>query len=432
MKHLRKMISLCVILALLLSLCPAVFAEETLPLTEKEWEVLLLTNRERLKENLQPVTATDVLQRACDIRGKEIAQKFSHDRPDGTECFSVLEDVGIQTYAAMGENIAEGYWTPAEVVDAWMHSEGHRENILTREFAHMGVGHYHSEKPNEDGISYYEYWVQFFYTSFNCGYETMNLQGPENLTVPVGTSIEDMKITAELNCRNCGKCWLPVMSEFCTGYDPDTEGVYTVKVSCFGLEDELTVTVGNPVRPGERYRDVHEKDWFYGNVEYVSEHGLMNGMENQSFVPNGETTRAMLVTILWRLEKEPEAGTNVFTDVKDGQWYTKAIVWANEAGVAGGIGDGKFDPEGTLTREQMATILFRYAGIKGVDVTGRAGLDGFPDKGQVSDWAEDALQWCVAEKIIGGSEGKLLPGGSATRAQVAAVLERFNENTLKK
>ena len=430
MKHLRKIVSLCVILALLLSLCPAVFAGEALPLTENEWQVLLLTNRERLKEGLQPLTATDQLQKASGIRAEEIAQKFAHDRPNGTGCFSVMEEVGISDYYTMGENIAAGYRSQEQVLDGWMHSPGHRANILNGDYVHMGTGYYYSEKPNEDGICYYDHWVQNFYTGWDCRYTGMTLTVPENFNVPVGTSIDDMGITAILNCSGCGKACLPVMSEFCTGYDPDAEGVYTVKVSALGRENTFTVMVGNPVRPGERYRDVHKGDWYFDAVEYAAENHLMNGVENQCFAPNGTTTRAMLVTILWRLEGEPETGTNDFTDVPDGVWYTGAVAWAAETGVAGGIGGGKFDPEGTLTREQMATILFRYAGKKGVDVSGRGELDGFPDRNQVSSWAEDALQWCAAREIIRGSEGKLLPGGSATRAQVAAVLMRFIEKTL--
>ena len=141
-------------------------------------------------------------------------------------------------------------------------------------------------------------------------------------------------------------------------------------------------------------------------------------------------TRAMLVTVLWRYEGSPKEGTNTFTDVsaKDGSWYIDAVAWAAENGIVGGVGDNRFDPNGNITREQMATILYRYSERKGIDTSKQGSFSGFPDAGKVSSYAKTALQWTVAEGIIGGSDGKLLPQGNATRAQVATILMRFIEN----
>ena len=183
--------------------------------------------------------------------------------------------------------------------------------------------------------------------------------------------------------------------------------------------------------PPVEFADVETNAWYVEAVQYAVEKGLMNGVGGGKFDPEGTMTRAMLVTVLWRYEGKPEAGANPFTDVPDGTWYTDAVAWAAENGIVGGIGNNKFDPEGSITREQMATILFRYAQKKGVDTSKRGELSGFPDSGAVSSWAKDAVQWTVAEKIINGSDGKLLPQGNATRAQVAAILMRFLENTVK-
>ena len=144
-------------------------------------------------------------------------------------------------------------------------------------------------------------------------------------------------------------------------------------------------------------------------------------------------TRAMLVTVLWRYEGQPKGYENTFVDVnaKSGSWYIDAVAWAAANNIVGGIGDGKFDPEGEITREQMATILFRYANWKGIDTSKRGDLITLPDGGKTASWAKEAMQWTVAEKIIGGSDGKLLPQGSATRAQVATILMRFIENIVK-
>ena len=179
------------------------------------------------------------------------------------------------------------------------------------------------------------------------------------------------------------------------------------------------------------FTDVAEKAWYHDAVEYAVTNGLMKGVGNGKFDPEGSMTRAMLVTVLWRYEGEPAEGENIFTDVPNGTWYTDAVAWAAANGIVGGVGNNKFDPEGKITREQMATILFRYAQKKGIDTSKRGELSGFPDSGKVSSWAKDAIQWAVAEQIINGSDGKLLPQGNATRAQVATILMRFIENIVK-
>ena len=184
--------------------------------------------------------------------------------------------------------------------------------------------------------------------------------------------------------------------------------------------------------PPVEFADVAKSAWYVGAVEYAVQNGLMNGVGNEQFAPEGSMTRAMLVTVLWRFEGEPMEGTNRFRDVPNGQWYTNAVAWAASNGVVNGVGDGKFAPEGKITREQMATILYRYAEKKGIDTSKRGDLGGFPDANQVSGYAKDAVQWAVGEGIINGSDGKLLPQGSATRAQVATILMRYIENIVKR
>ncbi|MGN1307354.1 MAG: S-layer homology domain-containing protein, partial [Faecousia sp.] len=179
------------------------------------------------------------------------------------------------------------------------------------------------------------------------------------------------------------------------------------------------------------FSDIPANEWYVDAVDYAVRNGLMNGVGNDRFAPEGSMTRAMLVTVLWRYEGEPAEGENSFTDVPNGTWYTDAVAWAAANGIVSGVGNGKFDPEGSITREQMAAILFRYAGKKCIDTSKRGDLSGFPDSGKISAWAKDAMQWTVAEQIINGSDGKLLPQGNATRAQVAAILMRFIENIVK-
>ena len=183
-----------------------------------------------------------------------------------------------------------------------------------------------------------------------------------------------------------------------------------------------------PTVPSIEFSDVPANAWYAGAVDYAMENSLMNGVGDKKFDPEGSMTRAMLVTVLWRYEGSLKKGTNTFSDVPNGQWYTEAISWASAEGIVGGVGNNKFDPEGKISREQMATILFRYAQEKGIDTSKRGNLGDFPDANRVSGYAKDAVQWAVGEKIINGSDGKLLPQGNATRAQVATILMRFIEN----
>lgn len=180
------------------------------------------------------------------------------------------------------------------------------------------------------------------------------------------------------------------------------------------------------------FTDVPEGSWFSEAVEYAVNMGLMNGMGNNKFEPDTHMSRAMLVTVLWRYAGSPKEGTNSFTDVKNGQWYTDAIAWAAENGVVTGVGGGKFEPDGSVTREQLAVVLFRYSNSKGMDTARRAKLDSFPDAAKVSSWAEDALAWAVAEGMINGIQNgattTLSPQGNATRAQVATILMRYIRN----
>ena len=184
------------------------------------------------------------------------------------------------------------------------------------------------------------------------------------------------------------------------------------------------------------YFDVKPGSWYEQPVQYATEHGLMNGTGTNTFEPESTMTRAMLVTVLWRYANAPKPGANPFTDVPNGKWYTDAVAWAAENGVVNGVGDGKFEPDGSVTREQMATILYRYAQKVGIDTSKHTELSAFPDASRVSAYARAPMQWIVAEGVIGGSRENgqdwLNPQGNATRAEVATILMRFIENVAKR
>lgn len=181
------------------------------------------------------------------------------------------------------------------------------------------------------------------------------------------------------------------------------------------------------------FTDVNEGDWFYNDVMFVYQNGLMAGTSDTTFSPNAPITRAQAAVIFYRMAGSPEVtGDSAFTDVENGPgtaWYYNAVLWAQQNGIVAGYGDGTFHPGTNITREQLAVIFYNYAKLKGYDVSAVNDLSGFTDAGDVSDWALPAMRWAVGSGIMGGyGDGILGPQGTATRAQVAAMLRRFIEN----
>lgn len=205
--------------------------------------------------------------------------------------------------------------------------------------------------------------------------------------------------------------------------------VTTYTVDKLTVSTRIEVAFTNGVLP---FTDVREADWFYDDVVYAYENGLFSGTSDTTFSPNASMTRAMLVTVLYRLEGQPTvSGRSGFSDVKLNSYYEDAVTWAADNGIVNGTGATTFSPNANVTREQMAAILYRYAQYKQYGTTASAGLNGFSDAAKVSTYAKAPLSWAVAEKLVNGSEGKLLPTGNAIRAQVAAILHRFVENVAK-
>ena len=213
-----------------------------------------------------------------------------------------------------------------------------------------------------------------------------------------------------------------------------SERSLTNKVSGVCLTKDMTVYAGwrmdeNPGTGVNPFTDISEKDWFYGDVMFVYENGLMLGTSKTLFSPHGTVMRGMMATILWRMEGSPvPKGKNSFTDVEAGKWYADAITWTTENGIFAGYGKDKFFPDDPITREQLAAIFYRYADYKGYDLTVKGDLDKFKDADKITDYAKTAMQWAVGSGLVKGKSGNLLdPQGTATRAEIAAMLHRFIE-----
>ena len=260
------------------------------------------------------------------------------------------------------------------------------------------------------------------------------------VTVPYGTVVKTgsfvivtrhprAAVSALTNTRN-------IWSFTVTAEDGVTTAVYTVTVNTAALPEPITPGVDNK-RPASKpevklpFTDVSTSDWFYDDVAFVYKNGLFSGTDSRSFSPNASMTRAMLVTVLYRLEGEPTVtGRSSFTDVRSGAYYEKSVIWAAANGIVTGTDSTSFSPDAKVTREQLAAILYRYAQYRKLDTDASAKLNSFTDADSVSAYASEALGWAVSEGLINGASGKLMPKGDATRAQVAAILHRFVKNVL--
>lgn len=260
------------------------------------------------------------------------------------------------------------------------------------------------------------------------------------VTVPYGTVVKTgsfvivtrhprATVSALANTRN-------IWSFTVTAEDGVTTAVYTVTVNTAALPEPITPGVDNK-KPASKpevklpFTDVSTSDWFYDDVAFVYKNGLFSGTDSRSFSPNASMTRAMLVTVLYRLEGEPTVtGRSSFTDVRSGAYYEKAVIWAAANGIVTGTDSTSFSPGAKVTREQLAAILYRYAQYRKLDTDASAKLNSFTDADSVSAYASEALGWAVSESLINGASGKLMPKGDATRAQVAAILHRFVKNVL--
>lgn len=179
------------------------------------------------------------------------------------------------------------------------------------------------------------------------------------------------------------------------------------------------------------FDDVPEGAWYASAVKSVQLMGLMNGESERVFGSNSKTTRGMIVTILHRMDNEPLTGNLSFSDVSKLDYFSNAVAWASENGIVNGYDNGKFGPNDSITRQQLAALLYRYSEYKGYDVTKLGDLGVFSDASAVKDYAVDAMSWAVGEGLIVGSNNNLEPTANATRAEVAEILVRFCDNVVE-
>lgn len=218
-----------------------------------------------------------------------------------------------------------------------------------------------------------------------------------------------------------------------SGYNPLIEREQEVAITYGGMSVTFSVRVGVEDCPASAFLDVDTESWYHDGIDYVLENGYMVGISSELFAPDAPTNRAMIVTILWRMEGCPDVSHEImFADVPENAWFTKAIAWASSKGIVSGYSDSVFGPNDPINREQLATMIYRYASCSGMDTSSRADLSAMPDLDAISLWALDAISWTHAEGLIVGipqtnTVSRIDPKGNATRAQVAAIMQRFGQ-----
>lgn len=456
--------------------CVIAKAPSATGMTDNEWTLLRETNQVRWNDSKNgPLTTFSKLNEAAGIRAEELPKLFSHTRPNGTSCTTVIAEVGLPE-TAVGENIASmssADDTPAQVVDIWRNSPGHYATMMgnwnttvievdehgnqtetkrpVKDFyRHMGVGQYTNDwvqvfySGNPSSGEYTEDELEMFGYDECCNYTKLSITKP-SAQFSKGTSITDMNLIGVLTCDKHGQGYFPVLSEYCSGYDANKTGKQTVTVTVYGLSSTVDVNIKGSVEPQPTeptptqptepkpstkfpFTDVKSGTWYYNAVKYTYDNGLMNGVSDTKFDPEGTMTRGMLVTVLYRYDGSPSVSgkSNPFKDVKSGAWYTDAVKWAYANGITMGTSATKFSPDDKITREQIVTIFYRYADYKNLNVTNLASLSGYRDAGKVADYAKTAFQWAVANGIVNGTSSTTLsPRNNATRAECATIIQRF-------
>lgn len=431
----KKLISLLLSSALAVTLfCVPVWADKVPAgpnqiCTAQEWELLKQTNRARLAAGLMPYSTFPTLQTAAGVREQELISLYSHSRPDGSECFTALTQNGLG-YRRAGENIAAGQPSPDAVMAAWLDSEGHRENILDTAFSHMGMGYTDGSCTivNADSTAQIPNgWVQLFLDQ-DCSITAVTLS-QQSATSPVGGSLEDLDLYVQATCSVHGACYLPLLSEMCTGFDPNTDGTQTVTVSCAGKTTSLQVRVG-----AQALDTSGADDWAVGWLEKADGLGLLSERNRTNFTAN--VTRLQFADLAVSLA-ESLTGTpivpvseNAFTDTAE-----QVILKAKAAGIASGyqVGDGfEFRPGNPITRQEICVMLAHVADYVTAQQSEPTQLDrteaitgSFTDTDKVAGWAVKQVALMTNNKIMGGKateNGSALEPESNTSLQEAVTL----------
>ena len=392
---------LCVISMLL---CASSVSAAPANANDFEWQTLKITNQNRKEHGLLPLTTFESLQSAADVRAAEIDPFYSHTRPDGSSCFTVLEEKNIEMYSA-GENIAKGQFTPEQVMEDWMNSTGHRANILHSEFKHLGVGYFKGKDENVNGgIMYGHCWVQLFVG----GCQTTKIEISGKIETKNDIKNANLKVTCDLH----GISYMPLESANYSIANGMITVNYDGKSTSKNISDMHT------------FNDVNANAYYVQAVDWAVKNNITSGTSDTTFGPDESCTRAQAVTFLWRLAGRPQPTKQdmPFKDIEKGAYYYDAVLWAVENGITSGTTDTTFEPNAKCTRAQIVSFIYRAEKAESVKIKN-------PFKDVKKDaYYYNAVLWAVNEGITSGTSNTTFsPADNCTRAQIVSFLYRYNK-----
>ncbi len=372
---------LSVLLAAIILLC-AIFTPKADAISEEDYyenAVLYWTNVERARHGLAALKTTDALSNASYTRAKELLTKYDHTRPNGKRWTTVFAANGI-SYGCAAENIAVGYSNPCSVVNAWMESTGHRNNILSEKYAYMGSGYYYTNS------GYKNHWEQLF-----AGKVTYYDARDTFYVAPTGLKLDKKSLGLAVN-ESATVTGIPqpvyaTEEVICTSSDPNTvsvvstqvnvitvkglrDGKATLTIRCGAYSKTLDVTVGSG-KSASPYYDVSPDAKYFDAVMWATKNGITNGTDATHFSPDSSCTRGQVVTFLWRAAgcPEPRRTTNPFVDVQKGSYCYKAVLWAYENGITNGTDARHFSPGNTIPKQQAIALIYNFCGKPAVSGT---------------------------------------------------------------
>ncbi len=484
----KRITSLILCLSLVLSLCvTGAWAAETNTAPQnicstQAWQVLKLTNKQRLANGLLPLSTFGLIQQAVDVRVSEVTKRFSHMRPDGTDPYTALTQVGL-SYSSSGENIAAGQTSPSSVMNAWMNSDGHKQNILDPVYTHVGIGY--TNKPctivTETGVGQISHgWVQLFMNK-DCRFTAIT-PSQTSLTIEDGSTLEELDLYLTLTCSVHGDCYMPLLDQMCQGYDPTVTGAQTATVKYDMLTAQIKInhsssdnsgssggivfpgiggntggTGGGSTRPPTggsssgsdtstptvtNAPDLSDaSDWAVNWINQAHGHALLSDINLSGY--SKDVTRLQLADLAVCLAEQltgktiSPAADSSFTDTKE-----LSILKAKAAGIAAGYevnGKYEFRAQNPITREEICVMLahvddyIKANGGKGLtDNTTQIKAD-FLDRSAVADWAVKQVALMTNNSIMGGKAtdtGNAIAPKDNTTLQEAVTLavKLFDKN----
>lgn len=399
------------------------------------YDVIDAVNALRRQNGLRELSIDDKLMETAMQRAAECSIYYSHTRPNDTSCLDIFPAATVR-----GENIAAGQSSPAVVMSDWTSSPGHYANMVNGDYTSIGVGCFY--------IDGHYYWAQSFTNGqpsnhtrsrntqttvsvpvssnhfiLSSDSSTISVRVGESVPLPVqliNSGFYNTAATIQIKPSNCSSPSIVTLSGqpvTITGKRPGS-GAVTVKFEN-GMSTSFYINVTSP------YTDVSESDWYYDAVSWADGRGIIDSASQSTFGASLPMSRGMTAMLLYRLEDSPSAVWPApFTDVDAN--YAEPVSWAASCGLMSGYGNNRFGPIDTLTRGQMAAVLYRYAQYKGIDTSSRADISRYSDAGSVSSYAFDAICWANYEGLLAGTSSTMLsPARTITRAEVAVIFMRF-------